>query len=528
MSEEKPGLEEAPGATDPGLRFAAVVLALSVVPFLLTLVGVDFGTAEPAAGSGSTEEAYRELAGPFLHTLFEWGALCVALFTALLGLLHFRMTRDLVTPVIGLALLAAGLMDGFHILAADRLVPAADAEDFIPFTWAIGRLFCALILIVGAGLVTREASSARGSRAVWVAAAVFGGLAAAVMVVSAISPDLPRTTFSGRLYTRPWDVAPLVIFFFGAVWAFPRVHRQRGSTFSLALWISVIPHIATQLHVAFGSAALYDSHFFVAHYLKVLAYGVPLAGLMVDYVRLHRDLRDREVELAAQAEQLRRTNAQLEEFASVAAQDLQEPLREVAGYVDLIERHFKGKLGDIGDEYVQRATGASFRMQAMLNDLLLYTQVRGSGKPLQPTPLEEVVKRVQTTLRRKLEREEATLEVGELPVISGDRGQLVRAFTCLVDNALKFRSEATPEIRIEATDVGEDWLIQVRDNGVGMDPARSHQVFKLFKRLGDDKPGTGVGLALCSFVVERHGGAISFDSAPGEGTTFLLTFPKPI
>lgn len=525
--EEEGGVERQP-YRDPGLRFAGVVLAVSLLPFLVSLFGVDFGVGRPGTGATTVDGAYGALTGPFIHTLFEWGALCIALFTALFGFLHHRVTRDTVTPVIGLALLASGLMDGFHILAADRLIPAADTADFIPFTWALCRLFNALILLVGAGLVLRrsESDGPPPARPLLGAAVGFGALALGAMVISAVSPDLPRTIFIERVYSRPWDLAPLAVYIFGAVWAFPLVHRRFGSTFSLALWISAIPHIATQLHAAFGSSTLYDSHFFLAHFLKVVAYFVPFVGLMLDYVHTHRKLAESEKALAVRADELKRTNAQLEEVAYAASQDMQQPLREVASYVDSIERHFRDQTGEVGAAYIQRASDASFRMQAMLNDLLLYMQIRRSGKDFGPTEMNEVVRRAQEAVRRAAEESGAKVAVSDLPSVQGDRGQLIRLVRSLLDNAIKFRSDRAPRIEITAREEPQRWVFDVKDNGIGMDPSKAHQIFDLFKRMGEEHKGTGIGLTISRFVVERHGGTLTFASAPGEGSTFTFSLRK--
>ncbi|MFQ6048031.1 MAG: PAS domain S-box protein, partial [Phycisphaerae bacterium] len=282
-------------------QFIWAVVAICALPTLLNLLGLDFGSAQPSldlraasrmAPNELVDALHHSLAGSFTHTLLEWSAFCTAIFTVILAFVHFKIKRDVVTPIIGVALFWAGCMDAFHTLAADRLIQAtADNRNLIPFTWAICRLFNALIPIVAVALllVRRVPMGQRsGFYFVSIVSLAFGLLAYGIINICATSNRLPETMFPNSTVTRPWDIAPLGLYLFSGAVVYPLLHRWRRDLFSLCLWLSVIPDATTQFHMAFGSTALFDNHFNIAHFLKIMAYLVPFAGLCLDYVRTYR------------------------------------------------------------------------------------------------------------------------------------------------------------------------------------------------------------------------------------------------
>ncbi len=276
------------------------VAVFCILPFLLNLAGVDFSTQKSTldldkvihnAPGEVTDAMFHKLAGAFTHTILEWSAFCAAIFTALLALAHFKIKHDVVTPLIGLTLLYAGSMDAFHTLAADRLIEAAaDNRNLIPFTWAICRGFNPLILIAGITVIMLrgENRSMGDFKLIMSASLLFGFAAYGIIHYCATSANLPQTMFPDSLITRPYDVAPLVIFLIAGIFVFPRFYRKKPTLFSHALIISVIPNVVTQLHMAFGSTTLFDNHFNIAHFLKIFAYMVPFGGLLLDYIQTYR------------------------------------------------------------------------------------------------------------------------------------------------------------------------------------------------------------------------------------------------
>jgi diguanylate cyclase (GGDEF)-like protein/PAS domain S-box-containing protein len=273
--------------------FAWAVGIICALPLLLFLFGADLAQTVPPPAIESLGPAvladamHGALAGSFTHALLEWSAFCAALVTAVLAYIHFRMTGDVTTPVIGMALLAAGCMDAFHTLAAVRLLGGAAAPThLIPLTWTLSRLFAGVILVSGVGLLLlHKRESLNGQWFVLGAGVGFAAVSYVVIQLCAASPQLPRTMFPASFVTRPYDLAPLALFAFVAAPLFYLFHRRHRSLFTHALLISLIPGIAAQAFLAFGSTALYDASFNIAHGLKIVAYGVPLVGLILEYER---------------------------------------------------------------------------------------------------------------------------------------------------------------------------------------------------------------------------------------------------
>lgn len=535
-----------------------MVVSVSLLPLLATVVGIDLGTETrpldyaalaTLAGPVATNEVMHSLAGSYVHTLLEWSALCAAVFCFVLSGLHYRITGDHVTPIVGAALLTAGLMDAFHTLAADRLIGSADPVDFVPFTWALCRLFNALILSLGAGLVLARLGEGGGkdtnSRLVGFSVVLFGALAAATVLAAASAGDLPRTMFPGAAITRPWDIAPGLVFLVAALVIFPALHRRIRSSFSLALWLSAVPHLATQAHMAFGSSALFDHHFNIGHGLKVVAYLVPLLGLLVDYARAYAEA-DRAEELArSNADLLRsegnlaRSNTELERFAYVASHDLQEPLRKIQAFGDRLKDRYGDVLDERGQDYLSRMLSASARMRSLIDDLLLFSRANRTEAVLEDVPLGPLLKEVLHDLEVAIAESGATVEVGDLPTVEGDPRQLQQLFQNLIGNALKYRDAERAqhvEIRLRRDSGAEPphasdpvmHHIEVRDCGIGFDPKHAAAIFEPFRRLHGhaEFDGSGVGLALVQRIVERHEGRIAAIGRPGQGATFVVSLPQ--
>jgi len=235
-----------------------------------------------------------------------------------------------------------------------------------------------------------------------------------------------------------------------------------------------------------------------------------------------------EQELADKAEELARSNAELELFAYVASHDLQEPLRMVASYTQLLARRYKGKLGDEADEFIGFAVDGATRMQQLIQDLLAYSRLTTKGKALHLTQADIACKAALENLHETIKESKAEVSIGPLPVVIGDATQLTQLFQNLIGNGIKYRNERKPEIHVTAKANGDKWTFSVQDNGIGIEPQYSERIFQMFQRLHTRKEysGTGIGLAVCRKIVERHGGKIWVESQPGQGSTFLFTIPR--
>ncbi|HUF47606.1 MAG TPA: PAS domain S-box protein [Vicinamibacterales bacterium] len=245
-----------------------------------------------------------------------------------------------------------------------------------------------------------------------------------------------------------------------------------------------------------------------------------------------RDITDRrqaDGAIRAKNEELGRSNQELEQFAYVASHDLQEPLRMVSNYTQMLASRYGDKLDDDGREFIGYAVDGAKRMQALIHDLLQLARVGSRGKEFRPTPLARVIEDATANLAGAIDDGNATVTVGPLPTLACDGGQLIQVFQNLIGNALKFRHpDRPPEVRVAAEQTDDGWTLSVADNGIGIDPKYFQRIFQMFQRLHGpgSYPGTGIGLALVRKIVERHGGHVSIESTPGEGTTFFVFLPE--
>jgi PAS domain S-box-containing protein len=227
---------------------------------------------------------------------------------------------------------------------------------------------------------------------------------------------------------------------------------------------------------------------------------------------------------------LARSNADLQQFAYVASHDLQEPLRAVTGFLTLLASKQAGNLDADSQKYINHAVEGAHRMRALVNDLLAYARVESRGKELEPVQLSKVLDRVKLDLSAAIDESAAVIISDELPTVMGDTTQLAQLFQNLIGNAIKFRSSMAPEVRIKCNPQNSDWLFSFQDNGRGFDMEHAERIFVIFQRLQgrEQASGTGIGLALCKKIVERHNGKIWVESKPDQGSTFFFTLPQSI
>jgi len=234
--------------------------------------------------------------------------------------------------------------------------------------------------------------------------------------------------------------------------------------------------------------------------------------------------RQAEYRLAQYAQDLRDSNAELEQFAYVASHDLQEPLRMVASFTQLLAKRYQGKLDQDADEFIGFAVDGATRMQALINDLLAYSRVGTRGRPLAPTDGTAALQEARSNLTAALAESGAVVTHDPLPTVLADERQLVQLFQNLIANAVKFRGPEAPRIHVSAGPQDGGWIFAVRDNGIGIAKEHQDRIFTIFQRLHPraEYSGTGIGLALCKKIVERHGGRIWVESEVGRGSTFYF------
>ena len=256
---------------------------------------------------------------------------------------------------------------------------------------------------------------------------------------------------------------------------------------------------------------------------------LPLTGYGIwvswELGREKNDLVEARQKLEESVAELGRSNADLQQFAYVASHDLQEPLRMVSSYTQLIARRYKGKLDADADEFIAFAVDGANRMQRLIQDLLAYSRVNTTGRQFEPTAMETVLKAALSNLTNAVKESQAVITHDPLPAVMGDDKQLAQLFQNLLSNAVKFGGAQPPRIHISAKQTDGEWLFSVRDHGIGLDPQYADRIFVIFQRLHtrEEYPGTGIGLAICKKIVERHGGRIWVESELGKGATFYFT-----
>jgi PAS domain S-box-containing protein len=254
-------------------------------------------------------------------------------------------------------------------------------------------------------------------------------------------------------------------------------------------------------------------------------------GKLLNFIALFRDItasKQAEEELKKAVEDLKRSNKDLEQFAYVASHDLQEPLRMVASYVQLLERRYKGKLDSDADEFIAYTVDGAFRMQRMIQDLLTYSRVGTKGKEFEMMDSAHALGQAVANLFGVIDESGAIVSNDDLPKVKADETQIAQLFQNLIDNAIKFRGKEPPRVHIGVKKKAGEWLFSVHDNGIGIDSQYAERIFVIFQRLHEKEkyPGTGIGLSICKRIVERHGGRIWMKSKPGKGATFFFTIPR--
>ena len=262
---------------------------------------------------------------------------------------------------------------------------------------------------------------------------------------------------------------------------------------------------------------------------EVVGLGADVEAMRRQIVAEFHELRDARDRLDRQTQELERSNTELEQFAYVASHDLQEPLRKVASFTQLLERRYKGQLDERADQYIAFAVDGAKRMQGLINDLLSFSRVGRLTREHVEVGAGTLVEQALANLSLAVEDADATVTVApDLPRVSVDQALMVGVFQNLIGNAIKFRGDEPPRIDVGLADAGTEWEFSVADNGIGIEPEYADRIFVIFQRLHpkDAYPGTGIGLAMCRKIVEYHGGRIWLDTSVPHGTTFRFTLPK--
>jgi signal transduction histidine kinase len=536
-------------------EFIWTIVFICIFPTVLNSLGFNFGsnkvTLHPTIGLDLQRVAdvlQLSLAGSFLVTILEWSAFWTAMFTVILAFTNYKITGDVTTPIIGTVLFCAGAMDGFHTLIIYQSLNGRQIDpNLIPLTWAISQLFYGLLMLITTSLfVAKDKRHIMWEREKGFGFAITISLLFCIIAYGVISlvvksPHLPTAIFPYSAISRPWDTGPLVLFLITGIFILPKFYKRHESIFSHSLLVSIIPQIFSQIHMAFDSTAIFDNNFNIAHFLKVISYLIPFCGLVLDYHRTYRETESinsrliieianhkaTEEKLKHQTVELKRSNEELQQFAYVASHDLQEPLRMVASFTQLLKRRYKDKLDADANEFIDFAVDGVKRMQGLINDLLQFSRITTQAKSLERISSNSALETAINNLKVSIEESKAKITYDKLPVIVADDFQMVQLFQNLIGNGIKYRGDKSPEIKITSCEHDNKWQFSVADNGIGIEKQYFEKIFLIFQRLHtkNEYSGTGIGLAVCKKIIERHSGELWVESELEKGTIFHFTIP---
>lgn len=495
-----------------------------------------------------------------LHNFLEGFAIAVSVMVFAYGWSTYGATQPRSVTIIAAGFLAVGVLDFAHMLSyagMPEFVTPGSPNKAIYF-WLMARLAAALTLL--AVVLWGGSREGLGPRCRLVLfAGVLAMCALCYYLVLFMPAALPPMFVAGTgLTALKIGIENFLILLQLAtaallIWRPGRSGLPDGARLVAALGIMVLSELCFTLY-----AQVFDAFNVLGHVYKTVAYyliyrSVFVASVRMPFERLKASeaaLRESEQQVRAlnadleqrvemRTAQLAVSNRELERFAYVASHDLQEPLRTVSSYLQLLERRYQDRLDQDGREFIGFAVDGASRMQGMIRDLLDYSRVQTRGQPFAPVDMNRVLAEVLSDLRLNIEENDAIVSSDSLPVVTGDATQLRRLLQNLIGNAIKYRNAAPPRIHLSAcriehsplelpdTAPGEGWLIGVEDNGIGIEAQHYDKVFQLFQRLHGRGAytGSGLGLALGKRIVERHGGAIWVRSIPGKGSTFHVALP---
>ncbi len=464
-----------------------------------------------------------------LHTLMEVVATLLALFVGIVALVRFYTKQNNTFLFIGTGFLGTALLDGYHAIVTSTAFASSFPSvpsHLIPWSWVASRFFLSLMLFLSwwAWYKEKELGEARwfNNRTVQ---SIAGALTVASFMFFAFVP-LPRAYYPELFFGRPEEFVP-GLFFLLALIGYVRKGHWKTNPFEHWLVLSIIVGLVGQVVFMTFSYELFDGMFDMAHSLKKVSYVFVLIGLLISMYHLFRQAEKNEKALQDHATALERSNKELEQFAYVASHDLQEPLRKVINFSELLAERYEGQLDADADKFIAYIVDGAVRMRGLITDLLTYSRVGTREITFELTDCEAALDEALGNLEVALEETGAAVTRDPLPRVMADNVQLVQVFQNLIGNALKYRSEDSPKVHIGAVRTNGVCRFSVRDNGIGIDPEYAERVFVIFQRLHGrlEYSGTGIGLAVCKKIVERHGGRIWVESQEGAGATFHFTVP---
>jgi signal transduction histidine kinase len=479
------------------------------------------------------------------HACIEISSSFIAIIAAIACLIYYFGLKNRYFLIVGLGFFICGSEDFIHgLFSFKRLFESSgvDFSNFIPGTYVAGRIMLAITIIAAIVLeknltppnkLKREAITFSGI------AVLLGGGATAL----AFSLPLPEFIYPKNIISRPVDLASAGLFLVAFLLALERFVRVRD-TFSGMLLACILLNLGGQIYMSF-SKQLFDVFFDTAHWANILSYCMPVLGITIESLAKMRDaqnetrirkkaehaLQELNQDLQVNNEKLNRSNRELEDFVYIASHDLREPLRKISSFGELLRGSLQDSLDEDDRENLDFMVDGADRMTQMIEALLVYSRLNTKEVLSETIDLNEAVQQLQELeLATLLEETDGTIEIPEpLPEILADPVQIRQLFQNIIANGIKYHRDGTsPRIVITAKHIGGDKIkIEVRDNGVGIKQELHEAIFKMFKRVHSRQQydGTGIGLAVCRKIADRHGSQIGVDSKEGEGSVFWFTLP---
>lgn len=552
----------------PALVFykATVIILglLCTAPIFFNLMGFNFGLEnkpvfpEQLVGLTSTqisEVLHTALHGSFLHTILEWTAVVMAIVIAVLAFSQFLIKGDIVTPTVGIAFFCSAIIDALHILAADHLITSnTPIIYFIPFTWAFCRVFNASVMIVGVSYFiftnADKIEPADRLRRLVEFAIILGLISVGLMLFITKSPSLPRTIFSDQIVTRPYDLIALFLYGVLGIVFYPLLYRKYPNSFTQTLFLSAIPAVMAQVHMTFGSGALFDNHFFIGHFFKVVACVVPFAGLVFEFVRTFKHEVILKTELSTLNSQLEKkieegTNIILKQrqaleysakmtslgvMAGGIAHEINTPLATIQLCSDTLDEMARNHILE-SEKFVKLTTKLKSmvaRIAKIISGLRTFAR-DGTNDPMQVVSMKDIVEESLLLCEQKLVGSQIRLDFiteGQNLQIECRPADVSKVVLSLINNAfdaVQGQDDKWVEVdTIEKTGSVELW---VTDNGPGISPNLIEKIMQPFFTTKDIGKGTGLGLSISRGIMQSHNGELYLDQT-SPNTKFVAVFPK--
>lgn len=465
----------------------------------------------------------------FFHNTLEGASFFTAFFTVSLAIAHFWIRKDIVTPVLGISLFAAGLVDILHLLAANQIfVPVGNVNDFEPFTWTVSRFAMSMITLVSVTFLMMSKPNRTKQQAVksiFIVGGIIFILTIITTVIASTNP-LPKTIYPDSLIVRPWDLIPLFAFGFSAI-VFINFNKKFPSMFSHALLVGALPNFVAEFHMAVGAEYVFDYHSVTAHSLKIVAYLVPFSGLVLDYIHTYFRYEKVVTKLHEEAEAKSR-------FIANVSHELRTPMNAIIGTVDLLSekmssREDRRKLSVI--------SSAGDTLTALVNDLLDLSKAQAGKLEIEKRPvnLNKAIEDSVALFGVRAAQKKIALSTQIIPDqptwVLADEVRIKQIVYNLTNNAVKFTETGFVKVEVN-TQAPKEITISVVDSGIGIPSDKQKSIFEQFVQADTSITrkygGTGLGLSITKNLVELMKGKLTLVSTEGKGSTFTVTLPLEI